>query len=34
MRSKGWSSIPDALRHYSAAPWRALILIGALPARL
>lgn len=34
LRAKGWTGIPDALRHYAAAPWRALTLIGALPTRL
>lgn len=34
LRCKGWEGIPDALRHYAAAPRRALALIGALPSRL
>ena len=34
LRARGWSRIADALRHYGAAPDRALALIGARPARL
>jgi predicted transposase YbfD/YdcC len=34
LRARGWASIADALRHYSAKVERALQLIGALPARL
>ena len=33
-RSQGWTSIPDALRHYGAYAHRALRLLGALPAGL
>jgi predicted transposase YbfD/YdcC len=34
LRTVGWTSIADALRHYAASPQRALALIGAIPAGL
>lgn len=34
LRSQGWVSIADALRHYGAYPARALHLLGALPTGL
>ena len=34
LRSRGWRSIPDALRHYGAYADRALRLLGVLPAGL
>lgn len=34
LRSLGWASIADALRHYGAYARRALALLGALPAGL
>lgn len=34
LRSRGWTNIADAFRHYAASVSRALDLIGATPARL
>ena len=34
LRSKGWTNIADALRHYGASVHRALDLVGAQPMRL
>ena len=34
LRALGWASIADALRHYGAAPHRALHLLAASPPRL
>ena len=33
-RWKGWTNIAAAIRHYAASVFRALELIGAVPARL
>ena len=34
LRWKGWANIAAAIRHYAASVFRALVLIGAVPARL